>query len=96
MADLNINKDHDAAESGAPESSSEDLATVVDDLLAQLSTKFANISSDLLSKSEDTCRIASLLSKELMSFTVDEMSRRLDNLETSIQASARSQNEEAK
>ncbi|KAI5240188.1 hypothetical protein E4T43_06294 [Aureobasidium subglaciale] len=77
MADLNINKDHDTADSGAPESPSEDLATVVDDLLAQLSTKFANISSDLLTK-------------------MDEMSRRLDNLETSIQASARSQNEEAK
>ncbi|KAI5252221.1 hypothetical protein E4T42_03638 [Aureobasidium subglaciale] len=77
MADLNINKEHDTADSGAPEPSSEDLATVVDDLLAQLSTKFANISSDLLTK-------------------MDEMSRRLDNLETSIQASARSQNEEAK
>ncbi|KAI5219616.1 hypothetical protein AUEXF2481DRAFT_2210 [Aureobasidium subglaciale EXF-2481] len=77
MADLNINKEHDTTDSGALESSSEDLATVVDDLLAQLSTKFANISSDLLTK-------------------MDEMSRRLDNLETSIQASARSQNEEAK
>jgi heat shock factor-binding protein 1 len=28
--------------------------------------------------------------------TVDEMSRRLDNLEASIQASAKSQNEESK
>ncbi|KAK6004441.1 hypothetical protein QM012_008303 [Aureobasidium pullulans] len=79
MADLNINKDHDTTEaSNVPDtSSSEDLATVVDDLLNQLSTKFTNISSDLLTK-------------------MDEMSRRLDNLEASIQASARSQDEESK
>ncbi|KAI4738442.1 hypothetical protein E4T50_11105 [Aureobasidium sp. EXF-12298] len=79
MADLNINKDHDTTDSSnGPEASpSEDLATVVDDLLSQLSTKFTNISSDLLTK-------------------MDEMSRRLDNLEASIQASARSQNEESK
>ncbi|KEQ74944.1 heat shock factor binding protein 1 [Aureobasidium namibiae CBS 147.97] len=79
MADLNINKDHDTTDSsnGAEAASSEDLATVVDDLLNQLSTKFTNISSDLLTK-------------------MDEMSRRLDNLEASIQASARSQNEESK
>ncbi|CAD0099962.1 unnamed protein product [Aureobasidium mustum] len=79
MADLNINKDHDTTEAsnGADTSSSEDLATVVDDLLNQLSTKFTNISSDLLAK-------------------MDEMSRRLDNLEASIQASARSQDDESK
>ncbi|KAI4757941.1 hypothetical protein E4T52_09894 [Aureobasidium sp. EXF-3400] len=104
MADLNISKDHDITDSsnvpqsspwtsqssmyrhrsltllpwqGTEASPSEDLATVVDDLLSQLSTKFTNISSDLLTK-------------------MDEMSRRLDNLEASIQASARSQNEESK
>ncbi|KAH0343944.1 hypothetical protein KCU81_g5071, partial [Aureobasidium melanogenum] len=79
MSDLNINKDHETTEaSNSPDaSSSEDLATVVDDLLNQLSTKFTNISSDLLTK-------------------MDEMSRRLDNLEASIQASARSQDEESK
>ncbi|KAH0416123.1 hypothetical protein KCU90_g13961, partial [Aureobasidium melanogenum] len=78
MADLNINKDHETTEAAnTPDaSSSEDLATVVDDLLNQLSTKFTNISSDLLTK-------------------MDEMSRRLDNLEASIQASARSQDEES-
>jgi hypothetical protein len=37
---------------GTEASPSEDLATVVDDLLSQLSTKFTNISSDLLTKSE--------------------------------------------
>ncbi|THY97059.1 hypothetical protein D6C92_03601 [Aureobasidium pullulans] len=79
MADLNINKDHDtsADASNGPESGSDDVATVVDDLLNQLSNKFTTISSELLTK-------------------MDEMSRRLDNLESSIQASARSQNEESK
>ncbi|CAC9894440.1 unnamed protein product, partial [Aureobasidium pullulans] len=74
MADLNINKDHDtsADASNGPESGSDDLATVVDDLLNQLSNKFTTISSELLTK------------------------ERLDNLESSIQASARSQNEESK
>ncbi|CAD0114570.1 unnamed protein product, partial [Aureobasidium uvarum] len=74
MADLNINKEHDTTDTT---NGAEDLATVVDDLLNQLSTKFTNISSDLLTK-------------------MDEMSRRLDNLEASIQASARPQNEESK
>ncbi|KAI4808838.1 hypothetical protein E4T44_10928 [Aureobasidium sp. EXF-8845] len=79
MADLNINKEHDTTDStnGPEASSSDDLATVVDDLLNQLSTKFTNISSDLLTK-------------------MDEMSRRLDNLEASIQASAKPQNDESK
>ncbi|RMY49093.1 hypothetical protein D0865_07694 [Hortaea werneckii] len=44
-----------------------ELVTVVDDLLAQLQTKFSNVSAELT--------------------TVDEMSRRLDNLEATIQAS---------
>ena len=35
-----------------PESGSDDLATVVDDLLNQLSNKFTTISSELLTKSE--------------------------------------------
>ncbi|KAI4717633.1 hypothetical protein E4T48_06161 [Aureobasidium sp. EXF-10727] len=74
MADLNIHKEHDTTDTT---NGAEDLATVVDDLLNQLSTKFTTISSDLLTK-------------------MDEMSRRLDNLEASIQASARPQNEESK
>ncbi|KAH0170671.1 hypothetical protein KCU67_g2529, partial [Aureobasidium melanogenum] len=58
MADLNINKDHETTEaSNTPDtSSSEDLATVVDDLLNQLSTKFTNISSDLLTKMDEMSR----------------------------------------
>ncbi|KAI7157664.1 hypothetical protein KC324_g13865 [Hortaea werneckii] len=45
-----------------------ELVTVVDDLLAQLQTKFSNVSAKLVGK-------------------LDEMSRRLDNLEATIQAS---------
>ncbi|RMX80429.1 hypothetical protein D0869_07554 [Hortaea werneckii] len=48
-----------------------ELVTVVDDLLAQLQTKFSNVSAELVGKWT----------------TVDEMSRRLDNLEATIQAS---------
>ncbi|TKA73530.1 hypothetical protein B0A49_04459 [Cryomyces minteri] len=53
-----------------------ELAIVVDELLNQLSSKFSNISQELISK-------------------MDEMSRRLDGLEATIQASgsARSENE---
>ncbi|TKA36868.1 hypothetical protein B0A54_12710 [Friedmanniomyces endolithicus] len=44
-----------------------DLVAVVDDLLNQLSSKFSNLSGELIGK-------------------MDEMSRRLDNLEATIQA----------
>ncbi|KAJ4372688.1 hypothetical protein N0V86_008052 [Didymella sp. IMI 355093] len=55
--------------------SSTELAAVVDDLLNQLNSKFTTVSSDLLSKIH-----------MLMLGTVDDMSRRLDNLEAQIQA----------
>jgi heat shock factor-binding protein 1 len=62
-----------------------ELAAVVDDLLNQLNTKFTSISSELLSKSklkedenwEEGLRLMRI---------VDDMSRRLDNLEATIQA----------
>ncbi len=63
--------------------SSGELAAVVDDLLNQLNTKFTSISSELLSKSEQI--MAALELYELMS-VVDDMSRRLDNLEATIQS----------
>ncbi|RMY59133.1 hypothetical protein D0863_12037 [Hortaea werneckii] len=53
-----------------------ELVTVVDDLLAQLQTKFSNVSAELVGK----CAA-------IPPTTVDEMSRRLDNLEATIQAS---------
>ncbi|KAK4963602.1 hypothetical protein LTR10_001231 [Elasticomyces elasticus] len=49
------------------ETAPSELVAVVDDLLNQLSSKFGNLSSELIGK-------------------MDEMSRRLDNLEATIQA----------
>ncbi|KAK5137242.1 hypothetical protein LTR08_000212 [Meristemomyces frigidus] len=59
---LNIGDDQQASETAPSE-----LVAVVDDLLNQLSTKFSNISGELIGK-------------------LDEMSRRLDNLEATIAA----------
>ncbi|QDS77244.1 hypothetical protein FKW77_003254 [Venturia effusa] len=61
-----------ATTTARPESETSDKATaelsiVVDELLNQLSAKFAGISEELISK-------------------MDDMSKRLDNLESSIQA----------
>lgn len=63
--------------------SSAELAAVVDDLLNQLNTKFTAISSDLLSKSELHISISISYTHRCV---VDDMSRRLDNLEAQIQA----------
>ncbi|KAF2137470.1 uncharacterized protein K452DRAFT_291518 [Aplosporella prunicola CBS 121167] len=49
------------------EGSSAELTAVVDELLNQLSSKFSNVSSELIAK-------------------MDDMSRRLDALESTIQA----------
>ncbi|KAK0362941.1 hypothetical protein LTR91_010094 [Friedmanniomyces endolithicus] len=58
-----LNITDDTASDTAPS----DLVAVVDDLLNQLSSKFSNLSGELIGK-------------------MDEMSRRLDNLEATIQA----------
>ncbi|KAJ8117572.1 hypothetical protein OPT61_g1257 [Boeremia exigua] len=63
--------------------SSAELAAVVDDLLNQLNTKFTTISSDLLSKSRS---LTVVMCWSADSLQVDDMSRRLDNLEAQIQA----------
>lgn len=55
--------------SAGGEGSSAELVAVVDDLINQLSSKFTNISKELLEK-------------------MDDMSRRLDALETTIQTGA--------
>ncbi|TID18964.1 heat shock factor binding protein 1-domain-containing protein [Venturia nashicola] len=54
-------------ESGTTDKATAELSIVVDELLNQLSAKFAGISEELISK-------------------MDDMSKRLDNLESSIQA----------
>ncbi|KAB2576379.1 putative heat shock factor-binding protein [Lasiodiplodia theobromae] len=64
--------ERDAPSSSSPvsgEGSSAELVAVVDDLINQLSSKFTNISKELLEK-------------------MDDMSRRLDALETTIQTGA--------
>lgn len=66
--------------------SSAELAAVVDDLLNQLNTKFTTISSDLLSKSKLPPPTNHAEYGSADDFTVDDMSRRLDNLEAQIQA----------
>ncbi|KAL1302951.1 hypothetical protein AAFC00_003270 [Neodothiora populina] len=53
---------------GTSDTSPSELASAIDDLLNQLTSKFTNISSDLLGK-------------------MDDMSRRLDTLEATIQSS---------
>ena len=65
----------------------EELSVVIDDLLNQLGTKFNTISEELLGKSMMT-HLPSIKVHEsrLTMFPVDEMSRRLDNLESAIQA----------
>lgn len=67
-----------------------ELSVVVDDLLNQLTTKFSSISTDMIAKSE----LHRFVEQSAMQVScvngcsVDEMSRRLDSLEATIQASA--------
>ena len=61
---------------------------VVDDLLNQLTTKFSTMSSELIEKSKSTyAQMAmAIVVQDANIKIVDEMSRRLDNLEATIQA----------
>ncbi|KAL2357396.1 hypothetical protein BJ546DRAFT_308615 [Cryomyces antarcticus] len=72
-----------------------ELATVVDELLNQLSSKFSNISQELISKSKPNLALSLKFCVYASTEVLDEMSRRLDGLEATIQASrsARSENE---
>jgi heat shock factor-binding protein 1 len=61
---------------------------VVDDLLNQLTNKFSTMSSELIEKSKFAYgQVANRSVEEADMGEVDEMSRRLDNLEATIQAS---------
>lgn len=70
------------------ETTPSDLAVVVDELLNQLSTKFSNISTELIGKSKST--LSSLFFHRTIDpcDLVDDMSRRLDTLEATIQSNA--------
>lgn len=60
---------------------------VVDDLLNQLSSKFSNMSSELIGKSKLTALLTLIFTLiNPLTQVVDEMSRRLDALEATIQA----------
>ena len=61
---------------------------VVDDLLNQLTTKFSTMSSELIEKSKSTYgqMAMAIVVQDANVRVVDEMSRRLDNLEATIQA----------
>jgi heat shock factor-binding protein 1 len=63
-----------------------ELSVVVDELLNSLSNKFAGVSSEIFAKSRFTPSHARAVTVD--KFRVDEMSRRLDNLEATLQANA--------
>lgn len=69
----------------ASEDAKGDVNAAVEELLNTISNKFAGVSSEIFAKSEHNCyplpRTASL-----MTVSVDEMSRRLDNLEAALLA----------
>lgn len=65
-----------------------DLTAQIDDLLNTLSNKFAGVSSEIFAKSQSPplCASSALYVLWALTRTVDEMSRRLDNIETSIKS----------
>lgn len=65
-----------------------ELTAQVDELLNSLSNKFAGVSSEIFAKSELHVLCASRASELIQgtSAAVDEMSRRLDNLEAQLVA----------
>ena len=69
---------------------STELAAVVDELLNSLSNKFAGVSSEIFAKSKfqylrHLLAVFVRLSQLLTTPLVDEMARRLDNLEATLQ-----------
>jgi hypothetical protein len=87
------------------EDASQQLNTVIDELLHQLENKFSTISGELLAKSKFRCfRLALMFSFHCIAtdmplrraqlsivffFAVDDMSKRLDSLEATIQSQGR-------
>ncbi|KAG6271764.1 hypothetical protein E4U09_003764 [Claviceps aff. purpurea] len=64
-----------------PESSSPDVSAAVEDLLNTMSNKFASVSSEIFAKKDEY-----LVQCVLIIRVVDDMSRRLENLEAALQA----------
>jgi heat shock factor-binding protein 1 len=62
---------------------------VVDELLNSLSNKFAGVSSEIFAKSKRWIEAGTMFGVEAnIRPIVDEMSRRLDNLEATLQSSS--------
>lgn len=61
---------------------------MVDELLNSLSNKFAGVSSEIFAKSKCWIKAGTMVKSKLIYATVDEMSRRLDNLEATLQSSS--------
>ena len=67
-----------------PETPSEELRVMVDDLLNDLSNKFNAVASEITAKSKFSRPAAKAFSDD--SLSVDDMSRRIDNLEASMRS----------
>ncbi|CEF82936.1 unnamed protein product [Fusarium graminearum] len=76
-----------------PENASDDaradVTAAVEELLNSLSNKFAGVSSEIFAKSKPVCSPPSISKCPTLTLLlqVDEMSRRLDNLEAALQES---------
>jgi heat shock factor-binding protein 1 len=68
----------------AGEDARQELTTQLEDLLNTLSNKFAGVSSEIFAKS---MFIVTCCASPISYVTVDEMSRRLDSLESQLSAS---------
>ena len=81
-----VNRLNISDEQASSETAPSELVAVVDDLLNQLSTKFSNISGELIGKRTAHLISSSNFRLDTDGHAVDEMSRRLDNLEATIAA----------
>ncbi|KAL5329018.1 hypothetical protein ACEPPN_002527 [Leptodophora sp. 'Broadleaf-Isolate-01'] len=63
-----------------------ELSAVVDELLNSLSNKFAGVSSEIFAKSKHPIHSIPFGDTQPDNLAVDEMSRRLDNLEATLQS----------
>ncbi|GJC82120.1 heat shock factor binding protein 1 [Colletotrichum tofieldiae] len=77
------NPDSSANQSAISEDPKTDVNAAVEELLNTISNKFAGVSSEIFAKRTYKCDFREA---NLTAITVDEMSRRLDNLEAALLA----------
>jgi heat shock factor-binding protein 1 len=70
----------------SPDDTRQELTAQIDELLNTLSNKFSGVSSEIFAKSKSNLWIAGTCETVLtnVAYEVDEMSRRLDNLEAQL------------